>query len=81
MLLRLRNKIQLVHFFKHLDNTIALHQRKLNLLKQSKTNVYASMFPQNEENIPALRFVGFSEPWEQRTVKEVLKECEEMMEE
>ena len=23
------------------------------------------MFPQNEENSPALRFAGFSEPWEQ----------------
>ena len=52
-------------FFKQLDDTIALHQRKLNLLKQLKQTYLRLMFPQNEENSPALRFAGFSDPWEQ----------------
>ena len=29
-----------------------------------------ALFPQNEENIPVLRFDGFSEPWEQRELEE-----------
>ena len=58
-------------FFKHLDDTIALHQRKLNLLNRLKQTYMDALFPQNNENIPVLRFVVFSEPWEQRALKEV----------
>ncbi|WP_320165324.1 restriction endonuclease subunit S [uncultured Trichococcus sp.] len=58
-------------FFKHLDDTIALHQRKLNLLNRLKQTYMNALFPQNDENIPVLRFVVFSEPWEQRALKEV----------
>ena len=61
---------QIGDFFKQLDDTIALHQRKLNLLKQLKQTYLQQLFPQNEENIPALRFAGFSEPWEQRKLIE-----------
>ena len=31
-------------FFKHLDNTIALHQRKLDLLKEQKKGFLQKMF-------------------------------------
>ena len=55
---------------KKMDDAIALHQRKLNLLKQLKQTYLQQLFPQNEENIPALRFAGFSEPWEQRKLIE-----------
>ncbi len=53
-------------FFKHLDDTIALHQRKLILLKQLKQTYLYGMFPQNKKKSPALRFAGFSDSWEQR---------------
>ena len=58
-------------FFKQLDDTIALHQRKLTLLEQLKQSYLQLMCPQNKGNIPALRFAGFSEPWEQRKLNDL----------
>ena len=57
-------------FFQQLDDTIALHQRKLTLLKQLKQTYLEKMFPQNDENIPELRIAGFFEPWEHRKLGE-----------
>lgn len=54
-----------------LDDTLALHQRKLTLLEQLKQSYLQLMCPQNKGNIPALRFAGFSEPWEQRKIREL----------
>lgn len=60
-------------FFKQLDSTIALHQRKLTLLAQLKQAYHQVLFPQGEESIPALRFTGFSEPWEQRKLGDMVQ--------
>ena len=67
---------QIGDFFKQLDDTIALHQRKLNLLKQLKQTYLQQLFPQNEENIPALRFAGFSDIWEQRKLGDLAESFE-----
>ena len=64
-------QIKIGAFFKQLDDTIALHQRKLTLLEQLKQSYLQLMCPQNKGNIPALRFAGFSEPWEQRKIREL----------
>ena len=61
-------------FFKELDKTIALHQRKLTLLKQLKQTYLQALFPQSELNIPTLRFARFSDSWEQRKVSSLAKE-------
>ena len=53
-------------FFKQLDDTIALHQRKLDLLKEQKKGFLQKMFPKNGEKVPELRFAGFADDWEQR---------------
>ncbi|WP_345893596.1 restriction endonuclease subunit S, partial [Lactococcus cremoris] len=53
-------------FFKQLDNTIALHQRKLDLLKEQKKGYLQKMFPKNGEKVPELRFAGFADDWEER---------------
>ena len=53
-------------FFKQLDETIALHQRKLDLLKEQKKGFLQKMFPKNGEKVPELRFAGFADDWEQR---------------
>ena len=53
-------------FFKGLDDTIALHQRKLDLLKEQKKGYLQKMFPKNGSKIPELRFNGFSGDWEER---------------
>ncbi|HBM3906473.1 TPA: restriction endonuclease subunit S [Listeria innocua] len=51
-------------FFKQLDNTITLHQRKLDALKLMKKGLLQQMFPNNEEKVPRLRFADFNEKWE-----------------
>ncbi|MFS0551943.1 restriction endonuclease subunit S [Listeria monocytogenes] len=51
-------------FFTQLDDTIALHQRKLDTLKRMKKGLLQQMFPNNEEKVPRLRFADFNEKWE-----------------
>ena len=58
-------------FFKQLDNTIALHQRKLDLLKEQKKGYLQKMFPKNGEKVPELRFAGFADDWEERKLKDI----------
>ena len=58
-------------FFKQLDNTIALHQRKLDLLKEQKKGYLQKMFPKNGAKVPELRFSGFADDWEERKLKEL----------
>ena len=60
-------------FFKQLDETIALHQRKLDLLKEQKKGYLQKMFPKNGAKVPELRFAGFADDWEERKAKEMIK--------
>lgn len=60
-------------FFQRLDETIALHQRKLDLLKEQKKGYLQKMFPKNGAKVPELRFAGFADAWEQRNIKEISK--------
>ncbi len=61
-------------FFKHLDDTISLQQRKLDLLKEQKKGYLQKMFPKNGEKIPELRFAGFADDWEERKLSSGLRE-------
>ena len=60
-------------FFKQLDNTIALHQRKLDLLKRLKQAYLQKMFPKSGEKVPEIHFAGFYENWEQRKLGELVR--------
>ena len=60
-------------FFKQLDITIALHQRKLDLLKEQKKGYLQKMFPKNGAKVPELRFAGFTDAWEERKLSEIGK--------
>ena len=53
------------------DNTIALHQRKLDLLKEQKKGFLQKMFPKNGAKVPELRFAGFADDWEERKLGEL----------
>ncbi|MCE2323458.1 restriction endonuclease subunit S [Streptococcus thermophilus] len=59
-------------FFKQLDDNIALHQRKLDLLKEQKKGFLQKMFPKNGAKVPELRFAGFADDWEERKLGEVI---------
>jgi len=58
-------------FFKQLDDTIALHQHKLDLLKEQKKGFLQKMFPKNGAKVPELRFAGFADAWELRKLEEI----------
>ena len=60
-------------FFKQLDETIALHQRKLDLLKEQKKGYLQKMFPKNGAKVPELRFAGFADDWEQCKLSDITK--------
>ncbi|EOA7249453.1 restriction endonuclease subunit S [Enterococcus faecalis] len=50
--------------FKQLDDTITLHQRKSDQLKELKKAYLQLMFPTKEERVPKLRFADFEGEWE-----------------
>ena len=58
-------------FFKQLDDTIALHQRKLEKSKALKSAYLSEMFPAEGERKPKRRFAGFTDDWEQCKVREL----------
>ncbi|HFD3453090.1 restriction endonuclease subunit S [Enterococcus faecium] len=60
-------------FFKKIDDTITLHQRKLDLLKETKKGFLQKMFPKNGAKVPEIRFPGFTEDWEDREFSEIVK--------
>ena len=57
-------------FFKQLDDTIDLHQRKLDLLKEQKKGYLQKMFPKNGAKVAELRFAGLADDWEERKFKD-----------
>ncbi|WDN60251.1 restriction endonuclease subunit S [Streptococcus parasuis] len=58
-------------FLKKLDEIIALHQRKLDLLKEQKKGFLQKMFPKNGAKVPELRFAWFADDWEERKLSDV----------
>ena len=67
----LKEQQKIGSFFKQLDDTIALHQRKLDLLKEQKKGYLQKMFPKNGAKVPELRFAGFADDWEERKLGEI----------
>jgi len=65
-------QIKIGSFFRQLDRTITLHQRKLDLLKEQKKGFLQKMFPKAGEQFPELRFEGFTDAWEQRKFMEII---------
>lgn len=58
-------------FFNAIINLITLHQRKLNHLQNKKKSLLQKMFPKNDKDFPELRFPGFTDPWEQRKLRQL----------
>jgi len=59
------------NFILKLDDTIALHQRKLAKLKELKQGYLQKMFPKNGSKFPQLRFAGFADDWEERKLTDL----------
>lgn len=54
-----------------LDKAIDLQQRKCEETKELKKYMLQKMFPKNGERKPEIRFVGFTDDWEQRKLGEI----------
>ena len=62
---------KIARIFQKLDSLITLHQRKVDKLKTVKQSLLEKMFPREGENVPEIRFEGFTDPWEQRKLGEM----------
>ena len=60
------------NFFADLDRLITLHQRKYDKLVIFKKSMLEKMFPKDGESVPEIRFAGFTDPWEQRKLGEIV---------
>jgi len=59
--------------FNQLDESITLHQRKLDNLKLKKKALLQKLFPKNGERYPELRFPEFTDAWEQCKLGEIFE--------
>lgn len=64
-------QVRIGALFAKIDSLIALHQRKYEKLKTVKQSLLEKMFPKEGEDVPELRFEGFTDPWEQRKLGEI----------
>ena len=58
-------------FFKLVDSSITLYQRKLDKMKLNKRVLLQKLFPQNGCTIPEVRFKGFTDAWEQYKLSDI----------
>jgi type I restriction enzyme S subunit len=63
-------QIQIGTFFKYLDTHITFHQRKHEKLATIKKAMLDKMFPKKGDDVPEIRFKGFTETWVQRKYSE-----------
>ena len=61
-------------FFRELDQLLELHQRKHDKLVTLKKAMLQKMFPQPGTTAPKIRFKGFSRPWGEKPIGEILSE-------
>ena len=62
----------IARYLDKLSDLITLHQRKFEKLTNVKKSMLEKMFPQNGSSYPEIRFKGFTDPWEQRKLGELV---------
>ena len=70
----LEEQRQIGAFFDRLDSLITFHQRKYDKLCVLKKSMLDKMFPKGGSLYPEIRFAGFTDPWEQRKLGDILQE-------
>ena len=63
----------IVEYLQSLDCLITLHQRKYDKLCVLKKSMLDKMFPKGGALYPEIRFAGFTDPWEQRKLSELVE--------
>ena len=69
---KVKEQMAISAYFEQLDNLITLHQRKFEKLTNVKKSMLEKMFPQNGSSYPEIRFKGFTDPWEQRKLGDMM---------
>ena len=59
-------------FFSDFDKHIVIYQKKLEHLQELKKSLLQKMFPKKGEEVPEVRFPGFSRDWEQRKLGDMV---------
>lgn len=57
----------------NLDEKIKAEKTNVEKLKALKSSMLTKMFPKEGESVPELRFKGFTDPWEQRRLGDLMK--------
>ena len=57
------------------DKIIELEQQKIEEIKKAKRFFLEKMFPKEGQPVPEIRFKGFTAPWEQRKLGELVNVC------
>ena len=70
-------QLKIASYFQSLDSLIQITSKKLASLKQIKAASLQSMFPQEGETVPKVRFKGFDGEWEKIPFGSFLKESYE----
>ena len=71
-------QIRIGKCIQQIDNLITLHQRKYDKIVNIKKALLEKMFPAEGEEVPKIRFKGFTEAWEQREFNSIAKRITEM---
>ena len=71
----LQEQYRIGEYLTQLNHLITLHQRKIEKLTNVKKSMLEKMFPQNGSSYPEIRFKGFTDPWEQRKLGELVDVC------
>ena len=69
----LEEQQKIASYFQSLDSLIQVTSKKLASLKQIKTASLQSMFPQEGETVPKVRFKGFEGEWEEKSFSALYK--------
>ena len=64
---------KIAKFLYRIDRLITYHQRKYDRLKNVKKSMLEKMFPRDGSNVPEIRFAGFTNPWEQRKLGDLVQ--------
>lgn len=59
------------NFFRELDDTITIQEQELDTLQQTKQGFFQKIFPKYGENLPEIRFPGFTGNWERYKLEDV----------
>ena len=70
----LEEQQKIASYFQSLDSLIQVTSKKLASLKQIKAASLQSMFPQEGETVPKVRFKGFEEEWKKEKLGNLFKE-------